>query len=44
MKRDVLAIDAFLDLLDDPEFDAQLLFAIEEHFGVDMTDLEWMIP
>ncbi|MFF3006373.1 hypothetical protein ACFVTF_26630 [Kitasatospora sp. NPDC057940] len=42
--RDVLAVDAFLDALDDPEFDARLLLAVEELFGVDMADLEWMLP
>jgi len=42
--RDVLAVDAFLDALNEAEFDARLLFAVEELFGIDMNDLEWMLP
>ncbi|MFJ1932601.1 hypothetical protein ACIOGZ_07975 [Kitasatospora sp. NPDC088160] len=42
--RDVLAVDAFLNALEDPEFDAWMLLAVEELFGVDMADLEWMLP
>ncbi|AWN07406.1 hypothetical protein SEA_MANEEKUL_37 [Streptomyces phage Maneekul] len=44
-QEEVLGFEAFLDLLGDPEFDAHLLFAWEEFFGVDMSDLEeWMLP
>ncbi|MGW6745438.1 hypothetical protein ACWGDX_32650 [Streptomyces sp. NPDC055025] len=41
---DVLAVDAFFDLLDDAEFDAQLLLATEEFFDINMRDLDWMLP
>ncbi|MFJ9158666.1 hypothetical protein ACIRPS_17905 [Streptomyces griseoviridis] len=41
--HDVLGFEAFLDLLNDPEFDAQLLLATEEFFEVDMRDLDWML-
>ncbi|MFE3578112.1 hypothetical protein [Streptomyces vinaceus] len=42
---EVLGFEAFLDLLNDTEFDAQELFEFEEFFEVDMRDLEkWMLP
>ncbi|MDX3525053.1 hypothetical protein P1P75_00935 [Streptomyces sp. ID05-39B] len=42
---EVMAFEAFLDLLNDPEFDAHFLFAWEERLGVDFSDLEeWMLP
>ncbi|MFE2104289.1 hypothetical protein ACFXAF_00185 [Kitasatospora sp. NPDC059463] len=43
-RDDALAIDAFLDALEDPAFDARHLFAVEELFDIDMADLEWMLP
>ncbi|MGC4928097.1 hypothetical protein [Streptomyces sp. DT117] len=42
---DVLAVDAFLDCLEDPDFDAHLLMDLEELYGVPMWDLDrWMLP
>lgn len=42
---EVLAFEAFLDLLNDPEFDAHFLFEWEKCLGVNFSDLEeWMLP
>ncbi|MER5632186.1 hypothetical protein [Streptomyces nitrosporeus] len=42
---DVLAVDAFFDCLNDPDFDAHLLMAVEELHGVPVGDLDrWMLP
>ncbi|MFF9644709.1 hypothetical protein [Kitasatospora aureofaciens] len=42
---DVLAIDAFLDVLNDTEFDGPELYELEEYFEVSMPGLEeWMLP
>ncbi|MFF8845479.1 hypothetical protein ACF08N_22595 [Streptomyces sp. NPDC015127] len=44
-QEEVLGFEAFLDLLNDLDFDAHFLFAWEEFFGVDFADLEeWMLP
>ncbi|MEU9044082.1 hypothetical protein AB0D63_20745 [Kitasatospora sp. NPDC048343] len=45
IEPEVLGFEAFLDLLNDPEFDAQELSEFEEFFEVDMRGLEeWMLP
>ncbi|WP_327068704.1 hypothetical protein [Kitasatospora sp. NBC_01302] len=45
IEPEVLGFEAFLDLLEDPEFDGPALFEWEEFFEVDMRDLEeWMLP
>ncbi|MGW2539821.1 hypothetical protein ACWC5I_02885 [Kitasatospora sp. NPDC001574] len=45
IEPEALGFEAFLDLLEDPEFDAPELFEFEEFFEVDMSDLEeWMLP
>ncbi|QYW07884.1 hypothetical protein SEA_REDBEAR_38 [Streptomyces phage RedBear] len=44
-QEEVLGFEAFLDLLNDTDFDAHHLFAWEEFYGVDFSDLEeWMLP
>ncbi|NEA50473.1 hypothetical protein [Streptomyces sp. SID10815] len=37
------AFEALLDLLNDPEFDVQLLLAVEEFCEVEVCDLDWML-
>ncbi|MFG3223238.1 hypothetical protein ACGF07_00435 [Kitasatospora sp. NPDC048194] len=45
IEPEVLGFDAFLDVLNDPEFDGPELFEFEEYFEVHMNDLdEWMLP
>lgn len=41
---DVLAMDAFFDLLDDAEFDLRSVLEIEEFYEINTHDWEWMLP
>lgn len=41
--EEACGFDAFLDCLNDPEFDGQLLVEIEEFYDVPMADLDWML-
>lgn len=43
IEPEVLAFEAFLDLLNDPEFDAHLLVETEEMYEIPMHDLDWML-
>lgn len=38
------AFEAFLDCLNDPEFDGPLMMAVEELYQVPIADLDWMLP
>ncbi|MEU3045829.1 hypothetical protein ABZ705_04710 [Streptomyces sp. NPDC006984] len=43
--KEVCAEEAFLDCLNDLDFDGQLLMELEEFFEVFTADLdEWMLP
>lgn len=44
IEPEALAFEAFLDLLNDAEFDAQLLLEMEEFYEINMRDLDWMLP
>lgn len=44
IEPEALAFEAFFDLLNDAEFDAQLLFEMEEFYEISMRDLDWMLP
>ncbi|MFF3692053.1 MULTISPECIES: hypothetical protein [Streptomyces] len=43
--EEVCGFEAFLDCLNDPDFDGQLLMELEEFFEIPVHDLdEWMLP
>ncbi|WP_218839766.1 hypothetical protein [Streptomyces sp. WZ.A104] len=43
--EEVFGFEAFLDCLNDAEFDAQLLMDLEEFFEIFTADLDgWMLP
>ncbi|MFE7480042.1 hypothetical protein [Streptomyces sp. NPDC057552] len=44
IEPEVLGFEAFLDCLNDPAFDARLIFETEEFFKVPLADLDWMLP